>query len=102
MPVEISYFPRPSSFRKPRICVSLVSRTTLADLIDVSEHLDSAFAMQQIQKLFSARTGRRCDSNERHIRGSRAAGVVHRIADVKQLLLGTKTGDLPQSIGRGL
>src|SRR5712691_10972945 len=102
MPVEISYRPRPSSFNAPRICVSLVLRWTLADLIDVPEHLDRTFQVQQLQQFVATRAGGRGDSNERHVGSPGTTCIVHRIADVQQLLGRRQRGDLQQSVGRRL
>src|SRR5262249_4111876 len=101
MPVEISYLPRPSIFNEPRIWVSLVLRTMLADLIDVSQHLNGAFALQQILKLGVTRTGRGRDPDERHVGRARAASVIHGIADVQQLLAWAHSGDFEQPVRRG-
>src|SRR5271169_3275282 len=100
MPVEISYRPRPSSFSAPRICVSFVTRSTLADLIDLPENLDSAFEREQVEQLSAAFMRRGGDSDERNIGGAGAAGVIDGVADVEHFLRRPHRGDFEQAVRR--
>src|SRR5580658_4789290 len=102
MPVEISYRPRPSIFSDPLICVSFVSLWTLADLINILDHLNRTLQPEQVHQLCAARAMARGNADERHISSFRAAGVIHRVADVEQLLSGMHRGDLQQTVRRGL
>src|SRR5581483_6724968 len=74
----------------------------IADFIDVAEHSYRAFGFKQRYNAFAARRFGSNHSDERHIRRSRAARVVHRVAEVKQLLARMFGGDLQQAFGMRL
>src|ERR1700694_3894762 len=100
MPVETSYLPRPSTRNDPRITVSLVWRSMLADLIDVFQHLNRAFASKQLQQLRAARALCGRDPDKRNIGGPCATSIVDRVPDVQQFLRWPESGDLQKSIRR--
>src|SRR5690349_19433761 len=97
----MSYVPRPSSLSDPWICVSFVSRRMLADLIDVSQHLDCTLDVKEFHKFGRPRIGRRSDADEWHVGSPGAARVVHGVTHVQKFLFGPKRGDLQQAIGGG-